>query len=323
MARTRGLRSWFTSPPPGVAVEISARAVTAVGLAAGDGRPVLARQATVELPPGTVAPALNAHNVTNRPALADAVRQALDKVGRPRRIGLVLPDPVARLSIVRLDVVPPRAEDRDQLVRFQVRKAAPFASELAHFSSVPSRRLDGGAQEFVVALARRDVIEEYEHACDAAGAHAGVIDLATCCVLNLAVRLGARPGGAQADGDWMLVHLAPTYGTVAIVRGETPILFRNRAAEAEGPLADVVHQSAMYYEDRLEGAGLRRVVLAGVDSLDEGLQDLERVLRERLRSEVDYLDLRRAVQVTDRIDLPPGLAASLAPPVGLALREAF
>ena len=41
------------------------------------------------------------------------------------------------------------------------------------------------------------------------------------------------------------------------------IFFRNRAADADGSLADLVHQSAMYYEDRLEGAGFARVVLAG------------------------------------------------------------
>ena len=121
----------------------------------------------------------------------------------------------------------------------------------------------------------------------------------------------------------MLVHLAPSYSTVAVVRDETPILFRNRGAEAEGPLADVVHQSAMYYEDRLEGTGFRRVVVAGAEGTEGDLRELERLLRERFRADVESLDVRQAVTFTDRIDVSLGQAALLAPPVGLALREAF
>ena len=50
---------------------------------------------------------------------------------------------------------------------------------------------------------------------------------------------------------------------MAILRGEQLVFFRNRAADGEGGLADMVHQTAMYYEDRLSGAGFGRVVLAG------------------------------------------------------------
>ena len=284
-------------------MEITARAVTAVALGRGGGDlPTLARHATVALPAGAVVPALNAQNLIDRSAVAAAIKQVLGEVGRPRRIGLVVPDPVARLSIVRLDTVPARSEDRDQLVRFQVRKAAPFAADLAHCSIEPGRKVDGGGQEFVVALARRDVIEEYERACDGAGAHAGIVDLATCSVLNLVAR-GRRAIDAGGQGDWMLVHLAPSYSTVVIVRDDTPILFRNRGPEADGLLVDVVHQSAMYYEDRLGGTGFRRVIVAGQDGGDGTPGELDRVLRDRLKSDVEVLDLRQAVALTDRIDL--------------------
>jgi Tfp pilus assembly PilM family ATPase len=322
MAPSSGLRSWFTSPAPDVAVEVTARGVAAVALGRGNGTPVVSRQASAALPAGALVPALNAQNVVDRAGVTGALRQVLDQVGRPRRVGLVVPDPVARLSIVRLDTVPGKAEDRDQLVRFQVRKAAPFPAELAHFSVAPGRPLDGGGQEFVVALARRDVIEEYERACAEAGAHAGIVDLATCSLLTLVTRTAPRAAADVPGDDWMLVHVAPTYSTVAIVRGDTPILFRNRAAEAEGPLADVVHQSAMYYEDRLQGTGFRRVVLVGAQSPDAEMAELERVLGERLGTGVEHVDLRRAVQFADRIDVPPALVAALAPAVGLALREA-
>ena len=40
-----------------------------------------------------------------------------------------LPDTVGKLSLVRFEKVPAKAQDLDQLIRWQVRKAAPFKIE--------------------------------------------------------------------------------------------------------------------------------------------------------------------------------------------------
>jgi Tfp pilus assembly PilM family ATPase len=317
MARPRGFLSWFTSPSPDVAIEIASGQVCGVGLAAGTDEPTVARQASAPLPTGALVPALNAHNVSDRGAVHAAVRQVLEQLGRPKRVALVVPDPVARLSIVRFDSVPAKRDDLEQLVRFQVKKAAPFPIEAAHLSVVPGRALDGGAREFVVAVARRDVVEEYEAACAEAGAHAGVVDLATCSLLNLAMAGRRRADGEDVE-DWMLVHVTSAYSTVAIVRGDTPILFRNLVAEAEGPLTQAVHQSAMYYEDRLEGRGFRRVVVAGRGAGSVEFREVEQIVLERLHATVEPLDLGRVVRRADRIEIP----AALGPTIGLAMREA-
>lgn len=106
------------------------------------------------------------------------------------------------------------------------------------------------------------------------------------------------------------------------MRGDTPILFRNLVAEAEGPLTQAVHQSAMYYEDRLEGLGFSRVVITGLGAGSDESREVEQVVRERLHAPVESLDLRQAVRFTDRIEVPTSLAAAIGPPIGLALREA-
>ena len=170
--------SWLASPPPSAAVEVSSRHVTVVAVSPQAGGSIVSGYAAEPLPAGAVEPALNAVNVHDADALAAAVRAALDKVSpRPRRIALVLPDTVAKVSLVRFDTVPARAQDLDQLIRWQVRKAAPFRIEDASLSWVPGVALDGGGREFIVTAARRDVIESYEGACDASGAHAGIVDL--------------------------------------------------------------------------------------------------------------------------------------------------
>ncbi len=132
------------------------------------------------LPAGAVEPGLNAVNVHDPAALTAAIRAALDKISpRPRRIALVLPDTVAKVSLIRFEKVPAKVQDLDQLIRWQVRKAAPFRIEDAQVSWVPGVALDGGGREFVVTVARKDLIRR----------------------LRARVRSGRRAGGRRGPGE--------------------------------------------------------------------------------------------------------------------------
>jgi type IV pilus assembly protein PilM len=312
------LTSLRDSSGPTVAVELAAHQVSAASLEFRGGKPFVAAHAVEPLPDGALVPSLTAHNAHNRAAVVAALGRVLERTGRPRRIGLVVSDVVAKVSLVRFETVPPRAADLDQLVRWQVRKTAPFAIEEAQVSYVAGQRAQDG-QEFIVSLARRDVVEEYESLCADAGAHAGIVDLATFNVVN-AVLAGSVPPLA----DWLLVNVAPDYASIAILRGEHLIFFRNRSAETEGTLADLVHQTAMYYEDRLEGAGFGRVFLAGAAAAGvpqaSDIEHLRRSLQERLATHVETVDPRAAPALTDRIVAAPALLDTLAPLVGLLLR---
>ena len=298
-----------TSGPP-VAVDIASDHVSAASIETRAGSPVVAVHASEPLPPGALVPSLTAANVVNRAPVMTALERVLERMGRPRRIGLVVPDLVAKVSLVRFEQVPARAADLDQLVRWQVRKTAPFPIEDAQVSYEPGFKAADG-QEFVVALARRSVIEEYEGLCSEAGSHAGVVDLATFNVVNAA--LATMTAGELQD--WLLVNVAADYASIAIMRGPHLIFFRNRAtADGEGTLTDVVHQAAMYYEDRLQGAGFARVFLTG------DAQDLRRNLQDRLQKPVESVDASRAASLTDRITVSPALLDTLAPLVGLLVR---
>ena len=310
------LPAFLVSAPPSVGVEIASDRVTAVSLARQGGGWMVGAHGTERLAPGVVTPALNAVNVQDRRALAAAVRSAFDKAGaRPRRIALVIPDSAAKISLLRFEKVP-AAKDLDQLIRWQVRKAAPFKPEDAQVSWVPAAAIPGGGREYLVTLARRDVIDSYMQACADAGADAGIVDLASLNLVNAALASG---GGA---GDWLIVHVAPDYATLTIVRDGELILFRSRQLEAEGVLADAVHQTAMYHEDRLGGAKFARVVLAGVSARGaETGERVRRALEERMGVRVESLDFRGTAAMRDRIGATHELLDTLAPAVGVVLRE--
>ena len=58
------------------------------------------------------------------------------------------------------------------------------------------------------------------------------------------------------------MHTTPAYTSLAVLRGGDVIFFRNRGEETEHPRRRLP-PTAMYYEDRLNGVGFTRVLLAG------------------------------------------------------------
>ena len=128
-------------------------------------------------------------------------------------------------------------------------------------------------------------------------------------------------GGGADEEDWLLVHVAHGYSTIAIVRRGRIILFRNRPAEGDDNLGDLVHQTKMYYEDRLEGGGFWRVFLAvsAANTAEEDAATLRQSLALQLGSAVEAIDLG----VSGAHVPGPGGALSdlMAAPLGLLLRE--
>jgi type IV pilus assembly protein PilM len=309
------LASWLASPPPDAAVEISSEAVSVAVVGSRGGQAVIQAHAAEPLPAGAVEPSLTVHNVVDRAAVAAALGAACEKAGVwPKRVALVIPDLAARVSLVRFDTVPARREDLDQLLQWQLRKSAPFPIEEGIVTYSAGAR-SGAAGEFIVEIARRDIVREYEAVCEEQGMYAGLVDLSTMSVVNLFLSDATAP-----TGDWLVVHMRPTYTSIALVRGQHLIFFRSRAEGDEDLLEDVVHQTAMYYQDRLEGQGFTRVLLGGTDRGAGSLEAARRSLEERLGSRVESIDATRAAAPTDRISLNPELSATLAPLVGVLLR---
>jgi type IV pilus assembly protein PilM len=310
------LTSWLASPIPDAAIQIAPECVSIAILSARGGDSVVQGYAIEPLTPGAVTASLTGANVTDRPAVIEALRRALDRAGvRPRRVALVIPDPVARVSLVRFEQVPARHDDLSQLIRWQVRKAAPFPIEEACVTfDLSTRQADGGS-EFVVVTARRDAVREYEAVCEAVGAHPGLVDLATLCMLNLFLSPVARP-----QDDWLVIHAQPAYTSVVILRGANVMFFRNIEGEDEG-ITDVVHQTTMYYQDRLAGQGFSRVLLGGLGRTPGALDQMRRTLAERLGNAVDMIDPTQAAALTDRISASPEVLSSLAPLIGVMVRS--
>ena len=302
------LPRWLASPPPSVAVEITARRVTAVGAR----RPrrqlrVVGATRPSRCAPGVVdAGAERAERPRSRRRWRrPSARRARQLVGsRPRRVALVLPDSVAKVSLLRFEKVPAKPQDLDQLIRWQMRKAAPFQIEDAQVSWAPARRPARAAAASISSrVARRDIIESYERACEAAGAHAGLVDLASFNLINAVLAGEPAP---PATGCWCTSP--PDYATLAVVRdGCVDLLPQPRApsgdrrsAGSRAPDGDVSRGSAGRRRVRavvlagasVRGAGRRRAVPRGCSRSASGMR-------------VEPLDFRPAAEMRDRIAPAP------------------
>ena len=309
---------WLASRPPTAALEIDARRVTAVSLAGRGPSRVLSGHATAALPAGAVEPALNAPNVHDGAALAAAVRTVLDALSpRPRRVALVLPDTVAKLSLLRFDTVAPKAQDLEQLIRWQMRKATPFKIEDAQLAWFPGARLPEGGREFVVTAARRDIIESYERACASAGAHAGIVDMATLNLVNAVIASSrAVRGLAPRARRGRLRDAGGRARTGTDLLPEPRRGCRRRSRGARAPDRDVPRGPARRRRAS-RGSSWRAPRSRGAEHADM----LRRSVEDRLGARVEALDIRGAVTLRDRISVAPDLLDAVAPGVGVILRE--
>ena len=309
------IRRFFVARPPAASIEIAADRVTGVSLGRARSGTVTA-VVTERLPDGALVPSPNATNVIDHAGVTEAVLRVLTRLpAAVGRVSLVVPDSAAKVSLMTFAQVPARTADWDQLVRWQARKTTPFRVEEAQVACTEGADAGGEGREFIVRLMRRDIVQEYEAVCSAAGGHAGIIDLASLSQINAILA-----GETDTTGDCLLVHVAHGYSTLAVIRNGVLILFRSRSSGGEETLADLVHQTTMYYEDRLQGGGFQRAFLAAstANTTKEDAAVLRESLEVRLGTVVEPLTLRRSdVDSAGEPHLPDLIAA----PLGLLLRE--
>jgi Tfp pilus assembly PilM family ATPase len=308
---------WLQAAPPGVAIEIAAGRVTVAEFTGSAAAPAISAFASEPIPREAVVPAFTGSNIAHPQVVAAALKVALDRAGlrAPRRAALVVPDSVARVTLLPFEEVPRHAADLDQLIRLQVRKATPFPIEEAQVSYVAAHT-DGKAATMAVTVARRDVIAEYEAVAAAVGSHAGLVDLASFNVMNALLGAGSTPAA-----DWLLVCLSTEATTLAILRGNDLMFYRHRGNVDDEPLGALVHQTAMYHEDRLGGSRFARIWLCGGTWAPGGADRVSAEISARLDVPVETVDIRRAATLRSRIDVTPNVLDALAAPVGVLVRE--
>jgi len=203
---------------PRVACDISTQGVVAARSDAA-GSP-LAAVSRVELAAGAVVPGLKPGNVTDRVAVAGAVRKTLESVGmkansRDADITLVIPDAAVRVLLLDFDSLPTKLTEALPIVRFRLKKMLPFDADDAMVTFQVMSTNKSIVRVLAVAIPR-DVLSEYETAAREAGYEPGSVVPSTLAAL------------AAMDEDPALLINANVLGvTAAIVRNGILMLHRS------------------------------------------------------------------------------------------------
>jgi type IV pilus assembly protein PilM len=245
---------------PRLACEITTKRVIA-GRAA-DRATALEVFAARELNDGSVVPNLEGNNIHDAAAIRSAISGALAPLsGRWRDVIAVLPDAAVRVLLVEFEALPAKAEERDSVIRFRLKKSLPFDVEQAALSCDIKRA--NGSVQVVAAVCPRDVLNEYESAFRDAGYAPGIVLPSSLASLGL----------VDAELPTLLLKVDAANVTVAAVVKQELRLMRtldnpHGANVAAAELAETVLPSIVFFEDTF-GARIERIFVTGLFSLEE------------------------------------------------------
>jgi len=206
----------------------------------------------IDLPPGTEIASARSN-----------VREALKQAGfKGSEIVVVVPDETARIAFITSERLSKTREDQETFIRWKLKKTVPFDVDTAQVAfRVLGPNRSGSGVDILVALSPRSVVEEYETLFDSLGVHAGIVLPSTLAALNLFT--------APAD-DVLFVKVAPDCITTTVFQNRR-LQFYRRVTDL--PVYDAVYPTIMYYQDKLGGQSLERLVVCGYDSdLRESLE---------------------------------------------------
>jgi type IV pilus assembly protein PilM len=199
-------------------------------------------------------------NLVDPAASLNIVRSGLSQAGfKGSEIGVVIPDDAARIALLAAENLPAAQAERETFIRWKLKKSMPFDIDQAQVAFKvlgPHAGADARSTDVLVALSPRNVVDEYVDVMDKAGVHAGFVIPSTLAVLNL-----VRPPAE----DTLFVKVAPGCITTTIFRNQR-FQFHRRVADM--PIHDAVYPTILYYQDKLLGTGLERVLACvyGTDS---------------------------------------------------------
>jgi Type IV pilus assembly protein PilM len=324
LERMRGVdaETWLGLRPPYPPVAVSFEADDAVLVRLKRGRRGARYEAHArrELDAETV-PTSIFNPMTRTPdTLAARLRELFEASGtKPGRVSLVLPDNLAKISLLALPERPGSARDLDELVRARMRRAVPFRLEDARMSH---QLLAGEGREVsvLVVLVRRALVEGLERAIESIGGRVGLVDVATSNLVNLCHH---RIAAASKDGsDVALFNAAGRYFSLVIFRGGRLIFFRCKSlgedgagAGANGDLTRELASSLSYYREKLAGQGIGTLFARTVDGAGAVAETLG-VIEPQHVVPIDPLE---GIDPRKAPTLDPALAQRLAPAIGAAM----
>ncbi len=234
------LRRLLADPPPTYAFEISEGGIAWAALA-DDGPP---RSGFERFPGAVLEVSPLKDNILDADLFSETIEHiALSAPGKRRTAALILPDYCGRVMVLDFDTFPSKAEEREALVKFRMKKSVPYDIDTAAVSFAVQHH-DGKRHEIVAAVVSLEIVARYESVFHARGFHTGLVTTSSIAALDL-IRTPGVTVAARLNGRTLSVSVVED-GRIKLVRCvELPDISRT---EMEGVLIPTL----AYIEDELK-----------------------------------------------------------------------
>jgi hypothetical protein len=166
-------------------------------------------------------------NVSKPEQLKEAVRDVQAALGNGKGpLGLLVPDPIVRVSILEFETLPGNAKDQEALIKWKMKPLLHFATEEARLSFEVSHQ-EPSRVEVLVMAARNPVLAEYESAVEASGGEIKLVLPVTMALLPLL--------NENAEEGELLLHIWPGGLTAVMLGGGRVRLWRSQAVQWTSP----------------------------------------------------------------------------------------
>ncbi|MGH9435161.1 MAG: hypothetical protein ACRD06_04075, partial [Terriglobia bacterium] len=271
----------------------------------------LRRLAASGVEAGIVEPSPLLPNVLQPQRLGDAIEAVSASLGNGGgRSGLILPDGAVRVNVLEFDTLPSKSKEVESLLRWRVKDSLGFPSEEATLSHQEIHRAEGKIELLVVAV-RRQVMEQYEAALEAARGGPVFTQPATLALLPLLPE--TEPGGQ------LLTHVCSGWVTHALVQGSRLRFWRTRqltGAESAEQAGEVVSEAARAAASARDRFGLQ-ITKSWLCSRPLASRELKDALGGALGLPVEDLPLGNRLDAELMADERPLFSMFAAPLAGL------
>lgn len=240
---------FLEAPMPDAVFQVAPRLLTGIRVHARERR--VGGRFIAALPEGAVRPAFEGGNIAD-PALLEAkLREGMLKLGLSQGAAAVLvPELCARVFLLPVDSSPASARERETIVRWRVGKmmpALPGDARVVHQSLCV-----GDGERIIAAVARPEVIREYESVFSRSGLVPGTVSLPSLSLVGL------LPADSE---EALVVNVEDDSLSLTAVVGAEPILIRQKPFTLDrdpgaplgrriGPLVKEIENTALFLEDR-------------------------------------------------------------------------
>lgn len=212
------IKEYFLKPPFIRSVfYLSSRRMSGIHVSPKEGK--IKNYFIIPLERGMIVPAFNKKNIEKGSLLEGRLREGLSKLHlSDSKIACLVPELSLKAFVFSFDSLPSSKQEREEIIRFRVKKQMAFLPEDARLSFEVLK--SDHSQKVIVSVAKSSIIAEYEDLFRQVGLKVRVIGSPLLSLYNLAIR--------DNGGEFLLVNIEEeSMGLLAVVQSEI-VLYRQK-----------------------------------------------------------------------------------------------